>query len=77
MLSKVLKEEINALPRGVGRRNLMKPTQSMTSFVPDVLRNLYESSTRPGILPGLAGTSKLLKISVTFYIKLSTETQAI
>ncbi|XP_066935726.1 focadhesin-like isoform X2 [Clytia hemisphaerica] len=56
LLTKVLREEINALPRGVGRRSLMKPTQSMTSFVPDVLRHLYESSTRPGVLPGLAAS---------------------
>jgi len=55
LLSKILQEEINALPRGVGRRNLMKPVRTMTSQVPDVLRNLYESSTRPGILPGVAG----------------------
>ena len=55
LLSKILQEEINALPRGVGRRNLMKPTRTMMSQVPEVLRNLYEASTRPGILPGVAG----------------------
>ena len=57
LLAKVLKEEITALPRGIGRRNLMKPTQSMTSPIPNTLRNLYEASTRPGILPGVAGKS--------------------
>ena len=58
LLARVLKEEINALPRGTGRRNLIamkNQPQSMTSSIPDALRNLYEASTRPGILPGVAG----------------------
>ena len=62
MLVKAVQTEVNALPRGVGRRNAMNPTQSMTSALPDVLRRLYESSTSPGILPGVAGTYFLFSL---------------
>lgn len=48
-----LQSDIDALPRGVGRRVNTKPISSHDN-ARDVLLRQYESSTRPGILPGLA-----------------------
>ena len=51
----MLQQELETLPRGVGRRLQMKPTTSATDDIAGVLKNQYETNTAPGILPGLSG----------------------
>lgn len=55
-----LQSDIDALPRGVGRRVNTKPISSHDN-ARDVLLRQYESSTRPGILPGLAGMYRIVR----------------
>lgn len=51
----MLQQELETLPRGIGRQLQMKPTTSATNDIAGVLKNQYETNTAPGILPGLSG----------------------
>ena len=54
-LTSMLQQELETLPRGIGRQLQMKPTTSATNDIAGVLKNQYETNTVPGILPGLSG----------------------
>ena len=58
-MTRVLQDEIDGLPRDIGRRSFMKPSQSTISNIPQVLMTQYEVSTRPGVLPGIAGEYRM------------------